>query len=316
MHQEYAVEPAAIGSSWETFRYLIEKFGFQEGRLISRFPKRWERQVLEAAKAAEVGDMAYAKIVEKLQNKKRTAIIKSGRAYGSGLDAWVANARVAHAVKPFHAIIVQDDHDDDLLVTPQNLDEKHPLMLAPTTRNVSRTPQALADACLLLLCSAREVDIVDPYFYHRKNISVYTGPLRTLLALAYGSGKRDLCIRIHFRTGGNDPTVEFVRQNIHQRVGNLVPDSFELYLYGWEELPDGEDFHDRFMLCDCGGLTIGAGFSAEVEPQTTNMGLMDETNVQELRARFAPGATVYNQSGPAIRVKSNGDAEYIDPIDQ
>ncbi|MCY4428186.1 MAG: hypothetical protein OXC05_14330 [Halieaceae bacterium] len=315
MHQEYAVEPAAIGSSWETFRYLIEKFGFQEGRLISRFPKRWERQVLEAAKAAEVSDMAYAKIVEKLKNKKRTAIIKSGRAYGSGLDAWVANARVAHAVKPFHAIIVQDDHDDDLLVTPQNLDEKHPLMLAPTTRNVSRTPQALADACLLLLCSAREVDIVDPYFDIQT--ARFTDPLRTLLALAYDSEKKDLFIRIHFLTNvKRRPTVEYVRQNVHQWVDNWVPDSFELHLYEWEELPDGEDFHDRFMLCDCGGLTIGAGFSAEVEPQTTNVGLMDEKNVQELRARFAPGATVYRQSGPAIRVKSNGDAEYIDPIDQ
>ena len=314
MHQEYAVEPAAIGSSWETFRYLFEKFGFQEGRLISRFPTKWERQVLEAAKVAKIGDVAYAKIVEKLRKEKRTAIIKSGRAYGSGLDAWVANARVAHAVKPFHAIIAQDDHDDDLIVTPQDLDEKHPLMLAPTTRNVPRTPQALADACLLLLCSAREVDIVDPYFDLRK--TRYTGPLRTLLALAYDSGKRDLFIRIHFRTHSSRPTKESVRQNVRQWVGNWVPDSFELHLYEWEEIPDGEDFHDRFMLCDCGGLTIGAGFSAEPKPQTTNMGLMDETNVQELRARFAPGASVYTQSGPAIRVKSNGDAEYIDPIDQ
>ena len=28
MHKEYAVEPSAIGQSWEIFRYLIEKFDF------------------------------------------------------------------------------------------------------------------------------------------------------------------------------------------------------------------------------------------------------------------------------------------------
>lgn len=28
---EYAVEPQAIGSSWQNFRYLIEKFGFVGG---------------------------------------------------------------------------------------------------------------------------------------------------------------------------------------------------------------------------------------------------------------------------------------------
>lgn len=39
MLHEYAVEPQAIGSSWERFRYVIEKFGFDRGRLISQFPK-------------------------------------------------------------------------------------------------------------------------------------------------------------------------------------------------------------------------------------------------------------------------------------
>jgi hypothetical protein len=37
MFFEYAVEPHAIGSNWQNFRYLIEKFGFDRGRLISQF---------------------------------------------------------------------------------------------------------------------------------------------------------------------------------------------------------------------------------------------------------------------------------------
>jgi hypothetical protein len=41
MFYEYAIEPRAIGSSWATFRYIIEKFGFDKGRLISEFPRRW-----------------------------------------------------------------------------------------------------------------------------------------------------------------------------------------------------------------------------------------------------------------------------------
>ena len=31
MLHEYAVEPEAIGSDWKTFRYLLEKFGFDRG---------------------------------------------------------------------------------------------------------------------------------------------------------------------------------------------------------------------------------------------------------------------------------------------
>jgi len=50
---EYAVEPQAIGSSWQTFLYLIEKFGFDRGRLISRLPGKWEKKVIQAAKEAD-----------------------------------------------------------------------------------------------------------------------------------------------------------------------------------------------------------------------------------------------------------------------
>ena len=46
---EYAVEPQAIGSSWQNFLYLIEKFGFDRGRLISRFPKDWFKEVYIAS---------------------------------------------------------------------------------------------------------------------------------------------------------------------------------------------------------------------------------------------------------------------------
>ena len=51
MLYEYAVEPRAIGSSWQTFRYVIEKFGFDRGRLISQFPNTWFRLVYDATEA-------------------------------------------------------------------------------------------------------------------------------------------------------------------------------------------------------------------------------------------------------------------------
>jgi hypothetical protein len=49
MMYEYAVEPQAIGTNWQTFRYVIEKFGFDKGRLISEFPKHWFRDVYHAS---------------------------------------------------------------------------------------------------------------------------------------------------------------------------------------------------------------------------------------------------------------------------
>ena len=34
-------------------------------------------------------------------------------------------------------------------------------------------------------------------------------------------------------------------------------------LLEWAEIQGGEDFHDRFVLTDQGGLMIGAGFAAQ-----------------------------------------------------
>jgi hypothetical protein len=35
-------------NNWKDFRYFTEKFGIAQGRLISRYPKRWKRMVYES----------------------------------------------------------------------------------------------------------------------------------------------------------------------------------------------------------------------------------------------------------------------------
>lgn len=312
MYQEYAVEPAAIGSSWETFRYLIEKFGFQEGRLISRFPSSWERLVIEAAKAAGVGDIAFSRITEKLKKGKKVRIINSGREYDSNLGNWIANARVAHDAKPFHAIIAQGSHKEDEIVAPEDLEEDHLLMIAPISCSVPRTSKKLAEAFLPLLLSAREVDIVDPFFGLRK--PKCTSLLKLLLSSMYDSRKnkkKNLHIRIHFRREGCEPSEQSLLQNPRKWVRNWIPEGFELHLYEWKKKPGGEKFHDRFLLCDCGGLMIGPGFEAVGQHESATITLLDYQHVQELRGNFAIGATVYDKVGNAIRIKSNGEAETL-----
>ena len=72
MLSEYAVEPAAIGADWKTFLFLIEKFGVDKGRLISRLPNKWEKKVIQEAKASGVPDIRMASIVERLSRSRCT----------------------------------------------------------------------------------------------------------------------------------------------------------------------------------------------------------------------------------------------------
>ena len=51
MLSEYALDPELL-SNWKDFRFFASQFGAAQGRLISRFPKKWKGLVMEAASGA------------------------------------------------------------------------------------------------------------------------------------------------------------------------------------------------------------------------------------------------------------------------
>src|SRR5690606_5158278 len=85
MLSEYAVEPAAIGSDWRTFKDLIDRFGADKGRLISRLPAKWERKVIQAAREAGVPDVRMTDIVERLRDSKHK-VVDFNRTYDHDAD--------------------------------------------------------------------------------------------------------------------------------------------------------------------------------------------------------------------------------------
>lgn len=310
MHHEYAVEPAAIGSSREMFLYLIEKFGFQEGRLISQFPKTWAKQVHEAAKAAGVPDVARTMITEKLRQKKQIVLIRTGREFDSALQGWLESALASHAERPFRAIIAQDERSENEVLSLVELDGDHPLMAVPRSREVPRTAEDLAEACSLLLRTARQIDLVDPYFDLRNVGGDYRGPLEMMMRLLHTAGRKNVIMRIHYRDHDSRPSQDDILCNAGKWVNGIIPDSYELRLYAWKEHEKGEDLHDRYLLCDRGGLMVGAGFAASGAQESATLTLLNDAHAEELRSRFT-GSSVYAQVGGAVRIKANGETELI-----
>src|SRR4051812_35827327 len=47
MLHEFAIDPATL-STWQSYRYTVEKFGVEHGRLIALFPKHWRERVIQA----------------------------------------------------------------------------------------------------------------------------------------------------------------------------------------------------------------------------------------------------------------------------
>ncbi|MCR8726677.1 hypothetical protein [Frigidibacter sp. ROC022] len=311
MHSEYAVEPAAIGADWNTFRFLIEKFGFDKGRLISRLPPKWEKEVLAAAADAGVSDIKLASMVERLKATRKIRVVDFGRAYDPD-NPWIENALREHAARPFRAIICSDKPTGcaEALVS-DDCDEENALIEAQISRDVGRVAADIADALFGLVAPATEVDIVDPFFDLRPAKGDFMGPLAALLAKLSGAGFGGKTIKIHFRTHDSRPPDILLARDAPRLTKGMIPVGFKLQLYEWEQIAGGEDFHDRFVLTNGGGLMIGAGPAAAGAAENATFTLLADAHAQVVRAKFSDGATVYRRVGAIVQIDSSGNAKLI-----
>lgn len=304
---EYAVEPQAIGSSWQTFLYLIEKFGFDRGRLISRLPSKWEKKVIQAAKEAGVPDIRMASIVERLRNAK-LAVVDFGRPYNSEIS-WIDNALIENQRAPFHAIIAEQNLGGSAAVLPvTDIDEQQPLMAVAQDRAISRDCGSIAGALSGFLRVSTRILFVDPFFdpYNSR----YKSTLRACLAVVKTDNPEAAC-EIHYRYHSNKPANEELEREAATLFNGVIPEGLAVSLYCWREKNGGADFHARYLLTDRGGVGIDAGFSAEGGHQTTDMHLMSAILAKVRLAMFARDATDFELVGPVLEIRSNGTVSRI-----
>ncbi|GAW41512.1 hypothetical protein SH203_01920 [Brevundimonas sp. SH203] len=296
---EFGLEPKVVGADWRQCKYLLEKFGFDRGRLIAAFPKQWQRAVHEAA--ADLSDMDR-KRVETLLARAKSALVRSGRNYDPELE-WFANAVAQQAVSPFHAIIADQNSDgrDDVLVAA-DVDEEVPLFQSSHGWQVQRTGAALAEAMGPLLSYSREIWFVDPFFSVLE--LPYVETLRTCLAAVAASGNVGAKLQIHYRENDRRPPTDELERRIPRSLAGVIPAGMSISLHAWAERDAGEDMHARYLLTDRGGLSVEAGFSAVGPHQNVDLHLLTPQVCEAKRRAFADGAA-YKQEGPVLIIGSD-----------
>ncbi len=193
-----------------------------------------------------------------LREGKHTKFLRSGRPYDSGLGSWFQNAIAQKLVAPFHAIIAEQNTVAAAdVVTVDEMDELHPLMISPHTWEVARVGMMLAAAMRPLLTSAKTILFVDRFFDLSK--AQYQETLRACLGEVATAGSVGVRCGIHYCDHDSRSPPDFVEREAHKWLRGVLPAGMSVSLFSWQERPGGEDFHARNLLTDVGGMSVESG---------------------------------------------------------
>jgi len=266
MIYEFAVDPESI-DNWRTFIYVIEKFGVSKGRLISRFPKRWEKVVLDSYNENSV--LNKSRIVEILSKIKESYYI-SGRQYDNYKN-WIDNAIEQHNVKNFRAILTNkiNENISDILSIDE-LEESNFKFAVNTGLTIKRKAKELGEAVSELIKISKEIIFVDPHFDPNSSGNRF---INTLVEwLKYINIHENVRIEYHLK---QDCDKDYFTNNCNSKLRNQIPLGLKIKFIRWQERGVTETLHPRYILTERGGINIEKGLDEGQGDDTTDVKLLD-----------------------------------------
>lgn len=298
MWKEYAVEPACVVQSPEIFRLLRSNFGTEHGRWIVRFPRDWKTQVKSALASSPLRDVERSRVLEWLA-------VDKGRFFGAGGDnysadaSWLRNALTHHASRPFEKILAVENpssHAD--VVVPNQEEDLGACLKCPHMVSIERTPHAMIDAVAPLLAKAGELLFVDPHFGPEVRFLEVLGE-----ALRRVSQRPQKPSRIEYHFEATVSADEF-EQEWKARIRRFIPAGLHVSFVAWNERPQGEKLHDRFILAPIGGVELSMGLDAGAPGQTTRVTRLDAATHAKIWADFQHSqATAAFDLGPGFPIQ-------------
>ena len=156
MNERFAVEPSSFESA-NDIRYLFEKFGFEHGRFIAKYPSKWLKTLWgEIYKLPELEQAKAKRIIERHSGH---ALLSCDAQWDSTLD-WCDNALAQAASGKFNKIVIGTRPPDTLFL--KEVDEE--ILGDSRGERVAQTAEEFVRIAGPLLDTSPEIFLVDPYF--------------------------------------------------------------------------------------------------------------------------------------------------------
>ena len=285
MVHEFALDPELVASWGDRLhgRIFIDKFGFGTGRVVSRYPKSWQRRVWEAfenASAAPASEIERTR-VEVLLKSLTEPMVHRRACVWDNTCSWLENAEREHERRPFHAILSSDNPRDHLNIVREDdiLDGTPEAWDTPSSIDVERNATSMADAVRPMLGSATQILFVDPHFDASERR--YRNSLDAFLRLVRTEEPR-VTIELHTGNVRLTPDWNFFKKQCERFLPARIPAGLNLIVHRWMNRTSGAKLHNRYILTDIGGVQFGTGLD-EGSPGATDDVVRLDTDVYRQR---------------------------------
>jgi hypothetical protein len=274
MLSEYALEPDLL-NSYENCRYFLEKFGISKGRIIAQFPTTWLRMVQEVIvrerEAGRFSELQYVRIETMLVNIHSALSRWRLDHHYQVADPWLVNAENEHIARPFQAIVAETNpRNRDFVLVGRDLDESQPSWKAGDKIVVPRNPTQLAAIVYPLLRVSETLVFVDRHFgpENGRHRQVF----RELMKASIAGRARDPMSVVYFT--GTSATNQFFLDTCRDELPRYIPSGLSVRLAKLAERLGSEKFHNRYVLTERGGISLGIGLDPGPAGQTDDAYLL------------------------------------------
>ena len=195
-----------------------------------------------------------------------------------------------NATLPFKAIIVSENEAGipDVLLADE-VDEETPQFKVEAGLAVPRVAYEMAKAVSTLLRASKALKFIDPFF--SPNIPKYKNTLQRFLDEA-AEGVQLVDVEYHL-TNHRNSTQAFFQQECQSHLSQIIPAGVCVTFYRWEEMPDSESLHPRYILTDRAGVRFEHGLDEETDGQTVDVELISESIYRRRWSEYDPSKTTF-----------------------
>lgn len=295
MISEYALEPEMVAAWGNRLnqRFFIREFELGQGRLVSRYPKKWAKKVWDSFDSES--EMDKKRLEELLIRLKETMVKRKDMVWDKD-KTWLDNAWQEHDRYPFQAILAGNNPEDRLEVLCEDslVPGPCPGWDNPHGEIVARQATAMTEAVKGMLTCCRWVRFIDPYIAHCNQR--HKDSLQAFFSVLFRERAVGPPDTIEIHTSGDGASNDHVKGF----YGRITPTGIQVTLYRWKERPGGQRLHNRYILTDIGGVSFLHGLDTGQAGETDDIHRLDLAQYTLRCQQYDPAALAFDRAAEPL----------------